>query len=60
MASSIVDNSNLTFTSENDSYATVDNTGKITAVAAGETNIKVVATGKPEIEAIAKVTVTAG
>lgn len=60
VASSIVDNSNLTFTSENDSYATVDNTGKIAAVAAGETNIKVVATGKPEIEAIAKVTVTAG
>lgn len=58
VASSIVDNSNLTFTSGNDSYATVDATGKITAVAAGETNITVTATGKPEIEAIAQVTVT--
>lgn len=58
VASSIVDNTNLTFTPDNETYFTVDNTGKITAkAAAGKANLKIVATDKPEVEAVVSVEV---
>lgn len=58
VASSIVDNTNLTFTPDNETYFTVDNTGKITAKStAGKANLKIVATDKPEVEAIISVEV---
>lgn len=58
VASSIVDNTNLTFTPDNETYFTVDNTGKITAKsAAGKANLKIVATDKPEVEAVVSVEV---
>lgn len=48
----------LTFTSGNDSFATVGaNTGVITGVADGETTVTVVITAKPTVEAVASVTV---
>lgn len=58
VASSIVDNTNLTFTPDNETYFTVDNTGKITAKStAGKANLKIVATDKPEVEAVVSVEV---
>lgn len=41
IASQKKDNSNFTFTSETEEYATVDTTGKVTAVAAGTATIEV-------------------
>lgn len=55
-----VANSNFTFTSKDPAVATVDNTGLVNAVAAGETAITVVVTDKPELEGIAYITVAAG
>ena len=56
---SLVDNSKLTFTSEEDSYATVGaNDGIVTAVANGESIIEIKVTEKPELVAKAVVTVT--
>lgn len=58
VASSIVDNTKLTFTPDNETYFTVDNTGKITAKStAGKANLKIVATDKPEVEAVVSVEV---
>lgn len=54
-----IGNSNFTFTSKNPEIATVDETGLVKAVAAGETAITVEATDKPELEGIAYVIVTA-
>ena len=56
-------NSNLTFTSGTTATATVSNAGVITAVAAGTSQIKVVATATSDwtnpVECYAQVTVTA-
>lgn len=57
-ATGIIANSNLTFTSVSDSIATVTNAGVVTGVGTGTTQIKVVVTGKTEIEAYASVTVS--
>lgn len=54
----LVNNSDLTFTSTTEATATVDATGKVTAVAAGTTIINVVLTKKNSIEAFANVTVS--
>ena len=55
----LIEASKLTFTSSADTYATVDENGVVTAVAAGSSNIEVVVTGKPALNAMAIVTVTA-
>lgn len=52
-----VPNSNLTFTSKADGTATVDATGKVTAIAPGYTAILVTITDKPGIEGVAYITV---
>lgn len=54
-----VSNSNLTFTSKSDEIATVDETGKVTAIATGSTAIIVTIADKPGIEGVAYITVTA-
>lgn len=51
-------NAGLTFASGSASVATVDNTGKITAVSAGETDISITITDKPIVTGVAHVTVT--
>ena len=56
---SVVDNSLLTFASDNDEIAIVDNAGIVTAQSAGTTNISIVATGHTELSAYAVVTATA-
>ena len=54
----LVENSKLTFTSSDTAVATVGaNTGLVTAVATGTSNIEVVVTDKPELNAMAVVTV---
>lgn len=52
-------NAGLTFTSGTPATATVDNTGAVTAVAAGETDIQIAITDKPSVTGVAHVTVTA-
>lgn len=61
MASELKDNSNFTFTSATPATATVEaDTGEVTGVAAGTTNVTVALTGYPNLApAIAEVTVTA-
>lgn len=54
-----VANSNFTFTSKDPAVATVDETGLVKGIAAGETAVTVVVTDKPELEGIAYVTVAA-
>lgn len=51
-------NAGLTFASGDAATATVDNTGKITAVKAGETDINISITDKPSVTGVAHVTVT--
>lgn len=58
-APTIVENSLLTFTSSDDSVATVDTDGKITAHTAGTAQIEIVATESTELSAYAVVTVSA-
>lgn len=59
-SSFLANNANLTFTSANTATATVGaNTGVVTAVAAGTTQIVVTITDKPDVEGVANVTVTA-
>lgn len=59
-SSFLANNANLTFTSANAATATVGaNTGIVTAVAAGTTQIVVTITDKPDVEGVANVTVTA-
>lgn len=59
-SSFLANNANLTFTSANADTATVGaNTGVVTAVAAGTTQIVVTITDKPDVEGVANVTVTA-
>lgn len=54
----LIDNAKLTFTSSDTAVATVGaNTGLVTAVATGSSNIEVVVTDKPELNAMAVVTV---
>lgn len=54
----LVENSKLTFTSSDDTYATVGaNTGVVTAVADGSATIEVVVTGHTDLNAMAVVTV---
>ena len=55
----LIEASKLTFTSSAETYATVDDNGLVTAVAAGSSNIEVLVTGKPALNAMAIVTVTA-
>ena len=55
----LIEASKLTFTSSADAVATVDESGVVTAVAEGSANIEVVVTEKPELNAVAIVTVTA-
>lgn len=50
--------SELTFSSDKDEVATIDATGVVTAVAAGEATIKATITDKPEIDVNIIVTVT--
>lgn len=54
----LIEASKLTFTSSSSSVATVSN-GVVSAVAEGSANIEVVVTEKPELNAMAVVTVTA-
>jgi len=56
-APSIVPASELTFTSDDDTYATVDVNGVVTGVASGSTNIEAVVTAKTSLIATARVTV---
>ena len=56
-APSIVPASELTFTSDDDTYATVDINGVVTGVASGSTNIEAVVTAKTSLIATARVTV---
>lgn len=58
VASKLLDNSKLTFVSSADTYADVDTTGLVTAVAEGSATISVNVTTKPELEAKAVATVT--
>ena len=54
----LIENAKLTFTSSDTAVATVGaNTGLVTAVATGSSNIEVVVTDKPELNAMAVVTV---
>ena len=53
----LLENSKLTFTSSDSSYATVSASGVVTGVADGTANIEVVVTSKPELNAMAVVTV---
>ena len=55
----LIEASKLTFTSSADTYAEVNSSGLVTAKAAGSSNIEVVVTGKPALNAMAIVTVTA-
>lgn len=60
-APKLLDNSKLTFTSSQQSYATVgSHSGEIEAVAAGTTNIEVMVTNKTELTAVAVVEVANG
>jgi lactocepin len=52
--------SKLTFVSKDQAVATVSESGEITAVGAGNTNIEVTATSKPSLSAVASVEVIAG
>ena len=54
-----VDPSLLTFTSGNDTVATVSTSGLVSAAGVGTTNIEVKATTKPALSGYAVVTVTA-
>ena len=54
----VVDNSLLTFASDSDTIATVDDNGLVTAQSVGSTNISVIATTKSALSAYAVVTVT--
>lgn len=54
----LCNNANLTFTSGTEATATVDPTGKVTALADGTTLIKAVIKGKTDIEASCTLTVT--
>ena len=56
---SVVDNSLLTFASDDDTIAITDATGLVTAQSAGTTSISIVATGRTALSAYAVVTVTA-
>ena len=58
VAPKLLDNSKLTFVSSEESYATVDTTGLVTAVAEGASTISVNVTTKPALEAKAVATVT--
>lgn len=53
----VLNNSNLTFTSDAQATATVSNVGEIEAKQAGTTIIEITATDKPDIKAYAEVTV---
>lgn len=56
----VIDNANLTFTSKDTAIATVGaNTGVVTGVGAGEADIEIKVTAKPEIACYAEATVTA-
>ena len=56
----VIDNANLTFTSKDTAVATVGaNTGVVTGVGAGEADIEIKVTAKPEIACYAEATVTA-
>lgn len=55
----VIDNANLTFTSKDTAVATVGaNTGVVTGVGAGEADIEIKVTAKPEIACYAEATVT--
>lgn len=54
----LLENSKLTFTSSDDTYASVSESGVVTGVADGTANIEVVVTSKPALNAMAVVTVT--
>ena len=58
VAPKLLDNAKLTFVSSEESYATVDDTGLVTAVAQGASTISVNVTTKPALEAKAVATVT--
>ena len=58
VAPRLLDNTKLTFVSDNESFATVDTSGLVTAVATGSATISVNVTSKPALEAKAVVTVT--
>lgn len=56
----VIDNSELTFTSKNDTIASVGaNTGLVTGLAEGEADIEIKVTAKPDIACYAEATVTA-
>ena len=56
----VIDNANLTFTSKDTAVVTVGaNTGVVTGVGAGEADIEIKVTEKPEIACYAEATVTA-
>ena len=58
-APKLIDNSKLTFTSSQPSFATVgSHTGEIEAIAEGTSNVEVIVTSKPTLTAMAVVTVT--
>lgn len=59
MMTGIIDNANLTFTSKDTGVATVGaNDGIVTAVGAGEADIEIKVTAKPEVACYAEVTVS--
>ncbi len=58
-APKLIDNSKLVFVSSNDTYATVDQTGKVEAKAEGSATIEIHVKTKPSLQTAAVVTVSA-